>query len=184
MRAFVAALVWLLGGCAQLAPGAGETARVNEIVAQTVAAVRAPATEQRRALRLAQEAYRRDRGMANRLHLATLLATLPTPLRDDAAAYALLKPLAAAQGESPLANFGALLAAQIAERRQLARESERALKESESAAKESERTAKEYERSARAAEERAQTLLEQLNALKAIERGIVEREEKMRRNRR
>jgi len=177
MRAFVVALVWLLGGCAQLAPGAGESARVNEIVAQTVAAARAPASEQRRALRLAQEAYRRDRGTANRLHLAALLATLPAPLRDDAAASSLLKPLAAAQGESPYVSFGALLAAQIAERRQLAHESERAVKESE-------RAAKEYERSARAAEERAQTLLEQLNALKAIERGIVEREEKMRRNRR
>ena len=184
MRAFVAALVWLLGGCAQLGPGAGETAGVNEIVAQTVAAARATATEQQRALRLAQEAYRHDRSIANRLHLATLLATLPAPLRDDAAAYSLLKPMAAAQGESPYASFGALLAAQIAERQRVARESERAVKDSERAAKESERAAKEYERAALAAEARAQTLLEQLNALKAIERGIVEREEKLRRNRR
>ena len=184
MRVLVAALVLLLGGCAQLAPGADETAGVNEIVAQAVAAARAPASEQQRALRLAQEAYRRERGIADRLRLATLLATLPAPLRDDSAAYALLKPLAAARRESPYANFGALLAGQVAERQRIARESERAVKESERAAKESERAAKDYERSARAAEERAQTLLEQLNALKAIERGIVEREEKLRRNRR
>jgi len=177
MRALIAALVLLLGGCAQLAPGADEAAGVNEIVSRTVAAVRAPATEQQRALRLAQEAYRRDRSIANRLRLATLLATLPAPLRDDAAAYSLLKPLAAARGDSPYASFGALLAGQIAERQRLARESERAVKESE-------RAAKEYERSAQAAEERAQRLLEQLNALKSIERGIVEREEKLRRNRR
>jgi len=177
MRALIAALVLLLGGCAQLAPGADEAAGVNEIVSRTVAAVRAPATEQQRALRLAQEAYRRDRSIANRLRLATLLATLPAPLRDDAAAYSLLKPLAAARGDSPYASFGALLAGQIAERQRLARESERAVKGSE-------RAAKEYERSAQAAEERAQRLLEQLNALKSIERGIVEREEKLRRNRR
>ena len=191
MRALIAAFVLLLGGCAQLAPGAGETVRVSEIVAQAVAAARAPATEQQRALRLAQEAYRRDRGIAERLRLATLLAALPAPLRDDAAAYSLLKPLAAAKGDSPYANFGALLAGQIAERQRLARESERAVKESERAvkkseraAKESERAAKESERAAKAAEQRAQTLLEQLNALKSIERGIVEREEKLRRNRR
>jgi len=184
MRALIAALVLLLGGCAQLAPGADEAAGVNEIVSRTVAAVRAPASEQQRALRLAQEAYRRDRSIANRLRLATLLATLPAPLRDDAAAYSLLKPLAAARGDSPYASFGALLAGQIVERQRLARESERAVKESERAAKESERAGKEYERSAQAAEERAQRLLEQLNALKSIERGIVEREEKLRRNRR
>ena len=184
MRALIAAFVLLLGGCAQLAPGAGERATVSEIVAQSVAAARAPATEQQRTLRLAQEAYRRDRSIANRLRLATLLTALPAPLRDDAAAYSLLKPLAAAQGDSPYANFGALLAGQIGERQRLARESERATKESERAAKEAARSAKEYERSAQAAEERAQKLLEQLNALKSIERGIVEREEKLRRNRR
>jgi hypothetical protein len=177
MRAFVAALILLLGGCAALAPGADEAARLNEIVAQSVAAARAPAKEQQRALRLAQDAYRRERSVPNRLRLATLLAALPAPLRDDAGAYALLKPLETAQAESPYANFGALLAGQVAERLRLERESARA-------AQESARTAQEYERAAHAAEERAQTLREQLDALKSIERGIVEREEKLRRNRR
>jgi hypothetical protein len=106
-----------------------------------------------------------------------LLATLPEPLRDDNSAYALLKPLALAQGESPMQAFAALLAGQVAERLRLARESEQA--------------AREHDRSMRLAQEREQalheqqqTLREQLNALKSIERGIVEREEKLRRNRR
>jgi hypothetical protein len=177
MRRLVIALVLVLAGCAALAPGADERAEVSEIVAHAVAAARMPGAEQQRALRLAREAYQGDRSVANRVRLASLLATLPGPLRDDSAAYALLKPVAAAKGESPLQAFAALLAGQVAERLRLARESEQA--------------AREHERSMRAAQEREQalreqqqTLREQLDALKSIERGIVEREEKLRRNRR
>lgn len=170
MRTLVVALVLMLAGCAALAPGADERAKLSEIVAHSVAASRAPGAEQQRALRRAHEAYGRDRSAANRLQLATLLAALPAPLRDDNAAYALLKPLAASQEDSPFKSFAALLAAQVGERLRLARESEQA--------------AREHERSMRAAEEREQTLREQLDALKSIERGIVEREEKLRRNRR
>lgn len=170
MRGLVAALMLLLAGCASLAPGADERAKLGEIVAHAVAAARAPSAEQQRALRLAQEAYRRERSVANRLQLATLLAALPAPLRDDNAAYALLKPLAAAQGDSPFQGFAALLAGQVNERLRLARESEQA--------------AREHDRAIRAAEEHEKTLREQLDALKSIERGIVEREEKLRKNRR
>ncbi|HUJ86878.1 MAG TPA: hypothetical protein VLX30_08515 [Burkholderiales bacterium] len=173
----MAALMLLLAGCAALAPGADERAQLGEIVARAVAAARASAAEQQRALRLAHEAYRSERSVFNRVRLATLLAALPAPLRDDSAAYALLRPLAAERGESPLQAFATLLAGQVAERLQLARESEQA--------------AREHERSMRAAElreqalrEQQQTLREQLDALKSIERGIVEREEKLRRNRR
>lgn len=170
MRRLVIALALLLAGCAALAPGADERAEVSEIVAHAVASAKMPGAEQQRALRLAREAYESDRGVANRVRLASLLATLPGSLRDDTAAYALLKPVAAAKGESPLQTFAALLAGQVAERLRLARESEQA--------------AREHERSMRAAQEREQTLREQLDALKSIERGIVEREEKLRRNRR
>ena len=122
MRALLAALVFLLAGCAALAPGADERGEVSDIVARAVAAARAPAAEQQRTLRLAHEAYRSDRSVVNRLRLATLLAALPAPLRDDSAAYALLRPLAAAQGESPLQGFATLLAGQVAERlRQIGR---------------------------------------------------------------
>jgi hypothetical protein len=177
MRGLVAALMLLLAGCASLAPGADERAKLSEIVAHAVAAARAPSTEQQRALHLAQEAYRRERSVANRLQLATLLAALPAPLRDDSAAYALLKPLAAAQGESPFQGFAALLAGQVSERQRLARESEQAARERERAL----RVAEEREQALRAQQ---QTLREQLDALKSIERGIVEREEKLRKNRR
>lgn len=177
MKGLVIALMLLLAGCASLAPGADERAKLSEIVAKAVTAARAPTAEQQRTLREAHEAYRRERSVADRLQLATLLAALPAPLRDDNAAYALLKPLAAAQGESPFQGFASLLAGQVAERLRLAREGEQA--------------ARERERSLRAAEEREQalraqqqTLREQLDALKSIERGIVEREEKLRRNRR
>lgn len=177
MRALLALLVFLLAGCAALAPGADERAEVSGIVARAVVAARAPAAEQQRALRQAHEAYRSDRSVVNRLQLATLLVALPAPLRDDGAAYALLRPVAGEHRESPLQDFAALLAGQVSERLRLARESEQA--------------AREHERSMRAAElreqtlrEQQQTLREQLDALKSIERGIVEREEKLRRKRR
>jgi len=177
LRAILVALALLLGGCAVLAPGAEDRAQVSEIVSQAVAAARAPEAVRQRALARAHEAYRKDGSVVNRLRLATLLATLPAPLRDDRAAYALLKPLAATGRDSPYESFGALLAGQVADRMRLARESERAVREQE-------RLVREQERAAHAAEEREKTLLEQLDALKSIERGIVEREEKARKNRR
>ncbi|MGH8746973.1 MAG: hypothetical protein ACREUK_10850, partial [Burkholderiales bacterium] len=125
---------------------------MGEIVAGAVAAARASAAEQQRALRLAQEAFRGERSVVNRVRLATLLAALPSPLRDDSAAYALLRPLAATQRESPLQDFAALLASQVADRLRLARESEQA--------------AREHERSMRVAEQREQSLREQQQTLR------------------
>jgi hypothetical protein len=177
LRAILLALALLLGGCALLAPGAEDRAAVSEIVQQAVAAARAPQAVQQRTLSRAHAAYRRERSIVNRLRLATLLAALPAPLRDDHAAYTLLKPLAATGRDSPYESFAALLAGQVADRLRLARESERA-------AKEQERAVQEQERAAHEAEQREKTLLEQLDALKSIERGIVEREEKARKNRR
>ena len=152
----------------------------------TSSAARAPAIEQQRTLHQAQDAYRGDPGTVNRLRLATLLAGLPAPLRDDAGAYALLVPLAEARGESPYASFGALLAGQVAERLRLAREGEQAARERERAARAAdqreEALRQQLERSTHAAEQREETLRQQLEALKSIERGIVEREEKIRKN--
>ena len=76
MRALLALLVFLLAGCAALAPGADERAEVSGIVARAVVAARAPAAEQQRALRQAHEAYRSDRSVVNRLQLATLLVEI------------------------------------------------------------------------------------------------------------
>jgi hypothetical protein len=102
---------------------------------------------------------------ADRLRLATLLATLPAPLRDDARAAELLQPLADAATPG-VGRFAALLASQVAERLRLTREMERAARERERADKERDK--------------REEALRQQLEALRAIERGILEREEKMR----
>jgi len=184
MRALLAAFMLLLAGCAALAPGADERAEVSAIVARAVAAARAPATKQQSALRQAHEAYRSERSVVNRLRLATLLAALPAPLQDDGAAYALLRPVVGGHGESPLQDFAALLAGQVAGRLRLARESEQAAREREQAAREHERSMRTAELREQALREQQRTLREQLDALKAIERGIVEREEKLRRKRR
>jgi hypothetical protein len=161
------ALLLLLAGCAQMQP---QVNPVDAIVAEAIAASRAPAAEQAAALNRAQQA-----GVAspmNRLRLATLLATLPAPLRDDARALELLEPLA---GNAPgIGSFAALLAAQVGERQRATRELERVTREAERAARE--RAAADKER-----DKREEALKQQLEALRAIERGILEREEKMRR---
>ena len=91
--------------------------------------------------------------------LAILLATLAPPLRDDARAAELLEPIAD-PGAPGVGRFAALLAGQVGERT---------------------RTARERERSERERDKREEALRQQLEALRAIERGIQEREEKLRR---
>jgi len=153
-----------LGGCAVVprpAPGP-----VDAAVAEAVQASRAPLAEQKAALSRAEQVFIASQTPANRLRLATLLATLPEPLRDDARAAELLEPIADA-GEPGVGRFAALLAGQVAERRRLGREADRA-------ARERERTDKERDK-------REEALRQQLDALRAIERGILEREERLRR---
>ncbi|HXJ10005.1 MAG TPA: hypothetical protein VNH12_10885 [Burkholderiales bacterium] len=146
---------------------------VDAIVAEALAASRAPAAEQKAALARAQRKFIADASWDNRLRLATMLATLPAPLHDDVRAAELLESLADAA--SPGAGrFAALLAAQIAERQRLARELERVRREREKAESEHERADKERDK-------REEALRQQLEALRSIERGILEREERMRR---
>jgi hypothetical protein len=168
---FVLALA--LAGCAAVQqavqPGGGV---VDGIVAEALAAARAPAAEQAAVLGKAQQASSSG-AAADRLRLATLLATLPAPLRDDARAAELLQPLADAAAPG-VGRFAALLASQIGERQRLMREMERA-------ARERERSDKERERADKERDKREEALRQQLEALRAIERGILEREEKMRR---
>ena len=162
-----------LAGCAQLMPGAD----VDMVVAEALSAARAPAAEQKAALARAQEAFTSSTGDLNRLRLATLLVALPAPLRDDARAIELLEPLADA-AKPGSGRFAALLTAQAAERQRLVRENAR---EAERQAKE--RGAREAERQAldKERDKREEALRQQLEALRAIERGILEREEKLRR---
>jgi hypothetical protein len=157
----------LLAGCAILQP-----VDVDAIVGEALNVARAPAPEQKAALARAQEAFTADTGDRNRLRLATLLVVLPAPLRDDVRAAELLEPLADA-AEPGGGRLAALLTAQIAERQRLARELERA-----------ERLARERAAADKERDKREDAMRQQLEALRAIERGILEREEKLRRRQR
>jgi hypothetical protein len=162
MRLAAGLLIVLAAGCAALSPGGGEAARVSEVIAAAVAAARAAPEEQRRQLQHAQQMFAAVPDDMNRARLAALLSTLPLPWRDEARAASLLEPLAARRPETPLVQFAGLLAAGSAERQKLARDLRAAEKREE------------------AAEERAATLHQQVEALKSIERGILEREERRR----
>jgi hypothetical protein len=168
MRRFATLLAMTLAGCAVVQPLVNP---VDAIVADAVAAARAPAAEQAAALARAQQAGIEN--PADRLRLATLLATLPPPLRDDARAAGLLEPIADAASPG-IGRFAALLSAQIGERQRITRELERIAREATHAARERERSDKERDK-------REEALKQQLDALRAIERGILEREEKLRR---
>lgn len=175
-----ALILLLLSGCAVLQPGAGETVQVSDVVGAATAAARAAPEEQRRHLQQAQQMFAAVQDDVNRVRLAALLATLPAPLRDDARAAALLGPLAARRPETPLVQLAGLIAASAAERQKLARELRALEKREEDLTRDLRATEKREE----AAEERANTLRQQVDALKSIERGILEREERRRKTNR
>ena len=164
-----------LAGCAAVQPLVNP---VDAIVAEAVTAARAPAPEQAAALARAQQV-----GITtpiDRLRLATLLATLPAPLRDDARAAELLEPIADASAPG-IGRFAALLSSQIAERQRIVRELDRLSREAANAARERDRSDKAREVLDKDRDKREEALKQQLEALRAIERGILEREEKLRR---
>jgi hypothetical protein len=166
-----------VASCAELQlPGALQAPadHVDVVIREAVQASKAPAAEHKGLLAAAQQAFVGEPSPLNRLRLATLLVALPAPLRDDARAAELLEPIADPAGAST-GRFAALLAAQIGERQRLAREVERLTKER--AAIERERQAADKER-----DKREEALRQQLEALRAIERGILDREERLRRN--
>lgn len=156
----------VLAGCALIVPPAPRTAALDGVIADAVLVSRAPAGEQKGALQRAEQAFNADPSALNRLRLATFLATLGEPLRDDARAAELLEPIADAT-DPGIGRFAALLASQVSERRRLAREAER--------------VARERDRNDKEREKREEGLRQQLEALRAIERGILDREERLRR---
>jgi hypothetical protein len=177
----------LLAGCATLDPRPARLAEADAVVGEAVQAGRAPPAEQRASLARAEEAFLSDASALNRLRLAAYLATLPEPLRDDARALELLRPLADA-GVPGSARLGALLSTQIAERQRLARELERVTRERERSDRERDKREESLRQQAEALKQQAETLKqqgdalrEQVEALRAIERGIRAREEKLRR---
>ena len=171
MRIFL--LLILLAGCAelQLAPDP-----VDPIIAEAINSARAPAAEQKAALGRAQQAFVKEQTPANRVRLALMLAMLPAPLRDDARAAELLEPVADA-GSPGIGRFAAFFAPVVTERQRISRDLERISREKLAA--ERERATADRER-----DKREEALKQQLEALRSIERGILEREEKLRRRQR
>ena len=179
MRRFLLLLGLALAGCAAVQPLVNP---VDAIVAEAVTAARAPAAEQAATLVRAEKEVQRagNPSPTDRLRLATLLATLPPPLRDDARAMELLGPIADASAPG-IGRFAALLSSQIMERQRAARELDRLSKEAANGARERERLEKARELLDKERDKREEALKQQLEALRAIERGILEREEKLRR---
>jgi len=147
---------------------------VDRVLRESLAAARGSPAEQKASLAAAQAAFVKDSAIANRLRLATLVAVLPPPLRDDARAGELLQPLA--RSPTPEGRFAALLSEHLAERQRLSREIERL-------ARDADRVAREHERSDKERDRREEELRKQLEAMQSIERGILERQEKLRRQR-
>jgi hypothetical protein len=159
-RSLLAAVLVALAACAMLDwPPSPPSQAVDTLVRETLDTARSSPPQQRAGLQRAEQAFGRDASATNRLRLAMLLAMLPPPLRDDARALELLEPIAdpAVAGAG---RFAAFLAGQVGERI---------------------RTARERERAERERDKREEALRQQLDALRAIERGIQEREEKLRR---
>jgi hypothetical protein len=165
-RCLFAAALAALVGCAVLEPSAPQIVAADGIVAEVLQATRAPAAEQKAALARAEQAFLGQPSAANRLRLAALLGTLPAPVHDDARAAELLEPLADARAPG-YGRLAALLAAQVAEHARVVRELER--------------LARDHERADKERDKREEVLRQQLEALRGIERGILEREERLRR---
>ena len=151
-------LALFLTGCAQLYPAAEQPMAADGVVGEAVTAARASAAGQKTALARAQQMNAQASTPIDRLRLAALLAMLPAPLRDDAKAAELLEPIADAASPG-IGRFAALLSLHIAERQRLSRELERADKERD---------------------KREEALRRQLEALRSIERGNLEREDRLR----
>jgi hypothetical protein len=178
MSRWLACLVaFLATGCAELPMLAGGA--VDGAVGEAVQAARAPQAEQKGALARAEQQFKREPSEASRLRLATLLAALPAPLRDDARALELLEPIA--DPASPgVGRFAALLSGQLAERQRLAKELDRTHREAVRARREREGLERERITADKERDKREDALRQQLEALRAIERNILEREDRMR----
>jgi hypothetical protein len=182
-RAVALSLALALSACAALRSEVGESGAVSEIVAAAAQLSRAPAAEQADVLASARRAHAEQPSDFNRVRLAALLASATPPARNDAQAAQLLEPLASRRPETSLVSFAALLAASLREREQLA-SAARASQERAGSAEERVRLANERASAATerasALNERVNTLRQQLDALKSAERGMLDREEKLR----
>ena len=149
----------MLAACAALEMPGSPFQAIDALMREALDSARSSPPQQKAALQRAEQAFGKDPSALNRLRLALLLATLGAPLHDDARAAELLEPIADPNVQG-IGRFAAVLAAQVSERVRIARE---------------------RERSDRERDKREEALRQQLDALRAIERGIQEREEKLRR---
>lgn len=164
-RPMIASL-FVLAGCSVLDPATPQVLAVDGLMAEAAQYARAPSAEQKAALARAERAFAGESSSLNRLRLATLLAMLHEPLRDDRRAAELLQPLADPK-EAGYGRFAALLSIEVSEHARLVREADQGARERERADKERDK--------------REEALRQQLEGLRGIERGIREREEKLRR---
>ena len=146
----------------------GANAQVLDLLAYFSRVARLPAAEQRSELVQAAQAFGREGTPYARVRLGGLHALPVAGLRDDARALTLLEPLAkaptggdAAQGERAAADLAFFLYGQVAERQRLQREER-----------------DERQRMLREETRKQDALRERLEALKAIERSIMQREER------
>lgn len=161
-----------VAACAAFDPAAEQALAVDEMIGSVLSAARAPSSEQKAVLARSQKEFAKDPSEVNRLRLATLLAVLPSPLRNDAKAMELLEPLANA-GSPGFGRYAANLSAQVAEHQRLVRELDQRA-----------RAEKEREQADKERDKREEALRQQLEALRSIERGILEREDRLRRRQR
>jgi len=144
----------------------------SALIATVLGAVRADDATRRRALAEARIAQRAAPEAAEpRARLGLLLALLPAPLANPAEAEALLAPLAA-QPEGVWADLASIALAGLGQRRRL----EARARLAETHAAEAERGAARAEERARQADARAAEAARKLEAMKAIERRVLERE--------
>ena len=177
-----AVAAWLQG-CAMLQVEDEASRHVHEVVGEAVSASQASPAEQRRRLSSALRQYDSVPNEQNGVRYALLLATLPPPLGDDARAAAVLGPIGAKRPATPLSRLASLFAVTAADRHRLARELRAAEERAAGAAQRAEsagQRAESAERREEAANERARQLQGQLEALKQIERTILQREDRRR----
>jgi len=159
----LAAALLTLSGCA-LGPnepgwwGGGrpvpdEPRQVTDLIAYAQRVAASPAEQQRREFDTASQAYAVDRAWPNRLRLALLLSMPGAPFEDDVRALSVLEPLAESAQPSPTEQLGAFLHAQVSAR----------LRE---------------QRRANQMKDQMETLRNQLEALKAVEKSIIQRDQR------
>jgi len=172
-RAVAVAAALIAAACAQLgAPPEPSPDSPQPVIASVLETLRADDAEQRRALanaRIAQRAH--PDAAAPRARLGLLLALLPAPLANSAQAEALLGPLAAKR-DGEWADLASIALAGVGQRRRL--EARARLAEREAA--EIKRDVKRSAERAQQAEARAAEAERKLEAMKAIERRVLERE--------